>query len=104
MEVLERAIERIKRGIQMAIDVQDERIVEELRITLVALEEKKEKESKQKPIRVKKAKEHQEKAGYKHRCPNCNCAVGYIERKKLYEECCQYCATCGQRLDWSENE
>jgi hypothetical protein len=46
------------------------------------------------------------KAGWKHECPNCGCAVGknkftdyeYLEE---YEE---YCTQCGQALDWSEEE
>lgn len=46
------------------------------------------------------------KAGWKHECPNCGCAVGknkftdyeYLEE---YEE---YCTQCGQALDWSEDK
>jgi endogenous inhibitor of DNA gyrase (YacG/DUF329 family) len=46
------------------------------------------------------------KAGWKHECPNCGCAVGknkftdyeYLEE---YEE---YCTQCGQALDWSEED
>ena len=49
---------------------------------------------------------HQLKTGYKHICPTCGNAVGYIEvkffRKVLYEQCCQYCTMCGQKLDWSD--
>lgn len=59
------------------------------------------------PKKVLKANSHQEKHGYKHSCPSCNIAVGWLERKlfrvKLYESACHYCLFCGQALDWGEN-
>lgn len=62
---------------------------------------------KRTPKKVLKAISHQEKHGYKHRCPSCNTAVGWLERKlfrmKLYESACCYCLFCGQALDWGEN-
>lgn len=54
------------------------------------------------------AYKHQQKAGYKHRCPSCNCAVGYLTKKKFFrkqilvEEATQYCIFCGQSIDWSD--
>lgn len=36
--IIERAIERIKRGIQIAVDAKDVQAIEELKITLEALE------------------------------------------------------------------
>ena len=48
-------------------------------------------------------------SGWKHRCPNCGCAVG--KNKNLgfaYEEYLEpyevYCSQCGQALDWSDTE
>lgn len=52
---------------------------------------------------------NQKKAGYKHRCPNCNCAVGYVEKKPfrkrvLVEHGAPYCCICGQAIEWRKND
>lgn len=71
-----------------------------------ALEVAKSALNKRTPKKVLKANPNQEKYGYKHRCPSCNTAVGFLERKwfrmKLYESSCHYCLFCGQALDWGE--
>ena len=47
--------------------------------------------------------------GYTHECPNCEKLVGTIvmsknnEFRPYIEEDC-YCPSCGQALDWSEEE
>lgn len=63
-------------------------------------------------LRPIEASETHKKIGYLHDCPKCGYAVGYKEKRHgsiprwmrrtvLYEECCNYCTFCGQKLDWS---
>lgn len=42
------------------------------------------------------------KGSYEHCCPSCSNCVGTILRDFEIEEN-DYCPTCGQALDWSEN-
>lgn len=43
------------------------------------------------------------KTGYKHCCPTCGNLVGTILSDLTIQED-DYCPTCGQALDWSEEE
>lgn len=65
-------------------------------------EERKEK----KPL---PALDKQKMAGYRHRCPKCGCAVGYVEKRPfrkriLVEKAAKYCCICGQAIDWREHK
>lgn len=69
------------------------------------LKECQEAMEKQRAEKVLEATKYQEKAGYKHRCPNCKCAVGYVEKKPfrkrvLIESAASYCCICGKAIDW----
>lgn len=55
---------------------------------------------KQKSIKVKRAYPFQRSAGYKHRCPVCNEAIGHLDINGiLYELDCYYCSNCGQAIE-----
>lgn len=85
-EVLQRAIARIKRGIEMAVKANDEKAVEELKVTLEALE-------KQVPIDVDEILKQVNDEECVSSCPACN---------QLYiSNFDKYCRHCGQKLDWS---
>lgn len=71
------------------------------------VEECREAREKQRAKKPFKALEHQKKSGYKHKCPKCGCAVGYVEKtpfrkRVLIEHAAPYCCVCGQKLNWSE--
>lgn len=54
------------------------------------------------PKKVKKATEQDYmETGYKHSCPICGNMVGTIT-KELRIDYDDYCCSCGQALDWSE--
>lgn len=40
--------------------------------------------------------------GWWYACPSCDCAVGANEYDGEFTQQDDYCATCGQKLDWSE--
>lgn len=55
---------------------------------------------KQKSRKVKRAYAFQKSAGYKHRCPVCNEAIGHLDiNGTLYELDCYYCSNCGQAIE-----
>ncbi len=71
------------------------------------VEECREARERQRAKKPFKALEHQKKSGYKHKCPKCGCAVGYVEKtpfrkRVLIEHAAPYCCVCGQKLNWSE--
>lgn len=56
------------------------------------------------PKKVKKAtREDYMNSGYKHCCPNCGDMVGTITNNLNIKQD-DYCPSCGQALDWSEEE
>ena len=56
------------------------------------------------PKKVKKvAKEEYMETGYKHCCPSCGNMVGTITND-LDIEHDDYCPSCGQAIDWSDEE
>ena len=80
-EVLHNAIARINRGIEMAAKAMDEKAVEELTVTLEALE----KQVRKKVI-IKKGWEY---------CPTCKQCLN-----DEYNTEQNHCDGCGQRLEW----
>lgn len=75
---IQRAIKRVQRGLRWATESSDKEAIEDLSTALKALE-------KQIPKKV---------IGYE--CPNCGECTDFNGVNKF-----DYCAECGQRLDWN---
>ena len=82
-------------------DVQDEIILCLLNIKEDIEEEVKSIFEKATPKKVRRALHIAN--GYKHCCPICSSYVGTISKVGRIDED-DYCPTCGQALDWSEEE
>jgi rubrerythrin len=60
-------------------------------------------ESRERPKKVLEvSKEEFKESGYKYCCPKCKMLVGTITKYGDLEED-DYCPSCGQKLNWSEN-
>lgn len=84
-QVLHNAIVHIKRGIEIAAKAMDEKAVEELTVTLEALE----KQVRKKPI----------SAGEEYSTYYCPCC-----RKHMIINQFNYCPDCGQAIDWRDED
>ena len=95
---------KLKPAIDIAVNALEE--IQQYR-AIGTVEEYREARERQRAKKPFKALEHQKKSGYKHKCPKCGCAVGYVEKtpfrkRVLIEHAAPYCCVCGQKLNWSE--
>ncbi len=95
---------KLKPAIDTAVNALEE--IQQYR-AIGTVEEYREARERQRAKKPFKALEHQKKSGYKHKCPKCGCAVGYVEKtpfrkRVLVEHAAPYCCICGQKLNWSE--
>ncbi len=95
---------KLKPAIDIAVNALEE--IQQYR-AIGTVEEYRKARERQRAKKPFKALEHQKKSGYKHKCPKCGCAVGYVEKtpfrkRVLIEHAAPYCCVCGQKLNWSE--
>ena len=92
---------KLKPAIDTAVNALEE--IQQYR-AIGTVEEYREARERQRAKKPFKALEHQKKSGYKHKCPKCGCAVGYVEKTPFRKRvlAAPYCCICGQKLNWSE--
>ena len=103
-EVLQRAIARIKRGIEMAVKANDEKAVEEFKVLLEVTE----KQMPKKPIENFYDEQDGDDwydEGYTYQCPLCEESEVGRYSKEMCEWVYQmaHCEKCGQAIDWGDD-